>query len=278
MKKYAVSISLLLFLVSFNQSAAAQIWKKIKNKTQQKLEDKVSEKVSEKLAEVVFKKLSERFSSPSNPYNGAAKISKPDNLPESYSFDWSYKVKMTNTKDKSDDIIFDYKLTESGSYFGYSMEASNEMFSEVDAENEVIVSYMYEEGSSFAIAHAYSEEVFSSAVESTNSEMDENVEITELPNKEYLGFDARGYEIETDESVVVIYVTSEANVNFSDVAKSPNFGSLLNFKNNVEETEDSLMLYMKITSKKDSGYDMEMECIDLKKQKFSKDNSSYKFM
>ncbi len=80
----------LIIISQFIFSAAdaqAQIWKKVKNKTKQIAEEKVSDKISDKLAEVVVNKMSEKFSVSSNPYKGRTKISKPVNLPDSYSFD-----------------------------------------------------------------------------------------------------------------------------------------------------------------------------------------------
>lgn len=277
MKYSAFSFVLILSFLFLSQPVDAQIWKVIKNKTKQKVEDKVAEKVSDKLAEVILEKLSKSFNSSSNPYNGAGRISKPENLPAEYTFDWSYKVKMKNNEDSSDDIIFEYKLPKSGNYFGYSMNDTDQMFSVVDIDNDAIISYMDEEGSSFAISHAYPSH-FTNEIDSLDNNSEERFTVTELDSKEFLGYTAKGYEIETSESIMIVYVTSEAGISFSGASALPSLGQFITNNINIKETEDSLTLYMKFTSKSDSDQVFEMECIDLRKESFNKDNSTYKFM
>jgi len=59
--------------------------------------------------------MSEKFSVSSNPYKGGTKISKPVNLPDSYSFDWSYQVKVTNSGSSESETTFEYKLSKAQS-------------------------------------------------------------------------------------------------------------------------------------------------------------------
>lgn len=275
--KFTSTITAIVMILILSSSAEAQIWKAIKNKTKQKIEDKVVEKVSDKLAEVIFGKLTENFNSESNPYRGAFKISKPENLPEEYSFDWKYKVKIKSADASEDDIEFEYRLSETETYFGYTMEESNQMFSVVDPENEAIISYMDEEGESFAVSHGYSG-AMNFVNDSTESQSNSDYTVTELPNKTFLGYSAKGYEIENSESVITVYVTDEAGVNFKGLSAIPSLGQYSAFNTNVEETNDTIMLYMKMTSKSDDYETMEMECVDLSKEPYKKVNSTYKFM
>lgn len=268
----------LIFLIPailiFNTAEAdAQIWKKIKNKTKQKVEERAAEKISEKLADAIIGKMSEKFEVESNPYSGGTKISKPENLPEMYSFDWKYQLKMTNNQGE-EDINFDYRLSSEGNYFGYSMQQSQDMFSVVDSENEAIVSYMEEDGKSFAMSYSYP---VSDVAQNTYMQgAGEEVEITELPERKILGYNARGYEIKTPETQMTVYVTSEAGISFSGLSGLPEQGVPRGFTQNMEETENTLLLYMKFTD--NEGREMEMECVSLKEESFSKNNKDYNFL
>lgn len=263
-----------LLLIS-TDTVEAQIWKKLKDKTKQKVEDRITDKISDKVAEVIVGKMTEKFDLESNPYKGGIKVSKPENLPDEYTFDWNYQLKMTSTNTSAQDITFDYKLPESGSYFGYSTEQSQEMFSVVDLENEVIVSYMEEDDNFFALSHSYPSQMVENNMYTPGAA--EDVKITELAEKDFLGYTAKGYKIDTSESETIVYVTEEAGVSFSGMAGLPNQLVPRSFTNNLDEMKDTLMLYMKFTNK-DNDDVMEMECIELEKASFKKKNTDYNFL
>jgi len=273
--RYLLLFIPILILLS-TENADAQIWKKLKNKTKQKVEDRITDKISDKVAEAIVGKMTERFDLESNPYRGGFKISKPENLPDEYNFDWNYQLKISNTTNKSEDLVFDYWLSTDNNYFGYSMPQSTEMFSVVDPNNEAIVSYFEEDGNSFAMSYSYP---VSTVNENSNMEgSSENVEITELPGKMILGYNAKGYQIDTDESQMIIYVTSEVEVAFSDMGGLKNQGVPTAFSSNLDETKNTLMLYSKFTNKNNPESVTEMECVLLEKNSRSKNNKDYNFL
>lgn len=270
--KYSVIFTFLLILPA--EDSNAQIWKKIKNKTKQKVENKVAEKVSDKLAEVILGKMTKKFELESNPYRGGTKISKPENLPEEYSFDWKYQMKITN-RNSSEDMNLNYWLSSKESYIAYSNPEAPEMFSVVDAENQAIVSYTEEDGKSFAMSYSYP--INSIAEDNDVFETNNAVNVTELPDKEFLGYTAKGFEIDTPESTMIIYVTSDVEVKFSGNATIPGFNIAYIFSN-TSEIKDSLTMYMKFVEKSDPDNVMEMECVSIQKDKLIKKNSEYNFL
>ncbi|MEP1150359.1 MAG: hypothetical protein ABJH08_01415 [Balneola sp.] len=274
MKLIFASIFSVLILIPI-ESTNAQIWKRIKNKTQQKVEDRVADKISDKLADAVMEKMSSKLEDSSNPYRGSTKISKPDNLPEEYRFDWQYQMKMTSNQ-SADEIMLDYRLSEEGDYFGYSTPHSEDVFTVIDSEQEAMVSYMEEDGNSFAMSYSYPTNLVNE--EMSNYEEQDDIEVTELPDKEILGYTAKGYKIDTPDSEMIIYVTSETGVSFSGMTTMPNQGMPNYFSSNLDEMENTLMLYMKFESKSNSDHTMEMECVGLEKKKLTKVNSQYKFL
>ncbi|XWN38396.1 MAG: hypothetical protein ROO71_05525 [Balneola sp.] len=268
-----------LFLVSFlliipMESSNAQIWKKIKNKTKQKVEDKVADKISEKLAEAILGKMTQKFELDSNPYRGGTKISKPEKLPEEYTFDWKYEMKMTN-QTSSEVVNMDYWLSSENSYFAYSNSESPDMLSVVDQENQAIVSYTEEEGQSFAMSYSYPVSSVNESVYVTGSE--DVVNVTELPDKDFLGYTGKGFKIDSPESTLIIYVASEIEVNFSGNEVFPGQNISYAFTKNPE-IKDSLTMYMKFVDKSDPDSVMEMECVSVKSDKLVKINNDYNFL
>ncbi|MEO9885659.1 MAG: hypothetical protein ABJR05_01455 [Balneola sp.] len=69
---------------------------------------------------------------------------------------------------------------------------------------------------------------------------------------------------------MIVYLRLEAGVNFSGFAGLPGQGIPHAFINNIANIENTLMLYMKFTDKSDLENVIEMECISLDKEIFSK--------
>ncbi len=270
--RYSFLVSFLLIIPM--ESSNAQIWKKIKNKTKQKVEDKVADKISEKLAEAILGKMTQKFELDSNPYRGGTKISKPEKLPEEYTFDWKYEMKMTN-QTSSEVVNMDYWLSSENSYFAYSNSESPEMLSVVDQENQAIVSYTEEEGQSFAMSYSYPVSSVNESVYVTGSE--DVINVTELPDKDFLGYTGKGFKIDSPESTLIIYVTSEIEVNFSGNGVFPGQNISYAFTKNPE-IKDSLTMYMKFVDKSDPDSVMEMECVSVKSDKLVKINKDYNFL
>ncbi|MDZ7807024.1 MAG: hypothetical protein U5K71_07900 [Gracilimonas sp.] len=175
-KFYGVLIMMCAFMAS---TAEAQIWKKIKDKTKSKVEERVSDKISEKIANAVIEKIDVQFKSPNNPYGNIVRSGKPENLPESYSFDWKFKMKITNAG-MEDELLFDYYLTSTGNYVGYEMPQAEGMFMVMDAELKSTISYVEEDGNSMAITYSLPEDLTSTEASEMESE---DLKITELPSK-----------------------------------------------------------------------------------------------
>ncbi len=276
MSGFIKTICFAILFSSFSISAEAQIWKKIKNKTKQKIEDRAAEKISDKIAEAVMGKMSEKVESESNPYkvNVGVQISKPKDLPAEYTFDWEYKVKMVSNS-SDEDIYINYMLPEDGNYFGYTMPEAEGMFSVIDFEKGAMISYMQEEGNSFAMANDYP--TFEDMDEEGSDEQSEGLDVTELPEKEIAGYTAKGYQYETEQSTMIVYVTEEADVSFSGFGSIPNRGVPVTYGNQMSYSKDALMLYMKFTDKDNPENEMIMECVGLDKKKLVKKNSEYNF-
>ncbi len=265
-----------ILIIGFSADSNAQLWKKIKNKTKQKIEDRAAEKISDKIAEAVMGKMTEKVESESNPYkvNIGSRVSKPENLQEEYKFDWKYQVKMTS-KSTDDDTRIDYMLPEEGNYFGYTIPEAEAMFSVIDFENGAMISYMEEEGNSFALTHDYPQLDYD---ELENTESGQGVNVSELADKKILGYTAKGFKYETDRTIMIVYFTEEADVSFSGFGTLPNQGLPLTYGSQLNISKDALMLYMKFSDKDNPENEMEMECVGLDKEKLTKKNSEYNFL
>lgn len=252
-----IFLLLIMGLLGVTQ-AEAQIWKKIKDKTRSKVENRVSEKISERIADAVVEKMDVQLKSPNNPYGNSLRSEKPENLPDSYSFDWRFKMKITNAG-MNDEMYFDYYMTSNGNFIGYEMPEAEGMFMVMDGDIKSTISFIEQEENKMALTYALPEDLTS--VEDSEMENEEIV-ITDLLSKTILGYEAQGKQIETDESTVIMYYTDEIDMSFS--------GMFPSFKNNdktpdytyPKDMQNASVLYMEV-KEKESGDTFIMEGIGI---------------
>jgi hypothetical protein len=240
--------------------AEAQIWKKIKDKTKSKVEDRVSDKISERIANAIVEKMDVQLRSPNNPYGNSIRSEKPENLPESYSFDWKFKMKITNAG-MSDEMYLDYYMTSNGNYIGYEMPEAEGMFMVMDGDIKSTISFIEQEKNKMALTYSFPDEMSS---EDDSDMENEDMIITDLPSKTILGYEAEGKQIETDESTVIMYYTDEINMSFSGMFPSFNNNEKTPDYDYPKDMQNASVLYMEVTEK-ESGDTFIMEGLSIDK-------------
>lgn len=196
-------------------------------------------------------------------------------LPDSYDFDYNYKLKMTH---KKGDITLDYYLKEDASYFGFDISEmtkdneSTKMFSVMDADLEVTAIFMEMNGKKIV----QKTKLKASDFDTDDTDMSD-YSFTKIDSKIINGYECEGYVSENDKSKITFYITDEVPVSFNQA-----FGS--NVKNMpkgfdpaiIEKyAENGLMMEMIYEDKKKSKNNMTMECVSIEKTDFSIDTTEY---
>lgn len=193
MLKTLLLIVILLFLIMPMQKAKAQY----------------NEFVDEAV-QVVAKKIDQLRGSDISPYAGGEYIDAPTDLPEAYSFDWRYRLELSIGEQKSDgEFWYDYYLNPDAPYFSYTTSMTLPVFTVVDKHRDAKIAYLQENGPSVAMSYEIPEAMASEAAKVTQAD-----EITELTDKEFLGYTTKGAQIDKGDSKTIIYITTEARVNF----------------------------------------------------------------
>lgn len=273
MKTLKILTMVLIVSVIGTSQGEAQIWKKIKDKTKSKVEDRVSEKISERIADAVVEKMDVQLKSPNNPYGSSVRSEKPDDLPDTYSFDWRFKMKIKNAG-MDEEMLFDYYMTSDGNYIGYEMPEAEGMFMVMDGNIKSTISFIEQDENMMALTYSLPDDLSSD----DDSELDDDdMVITDLPSKTILGYEAQGKQIETDESTVIIYYTDEIKMSFS--------GMFPSFKNNEKtpdydypkDMQNASVLYMEVTEK-ESGDTFTMEGIAIEEVNRTIKTGDYQFL
>lgn len=261
MKKILIIV---VILSSFGISHSnAQFLNKLKKRVMEKTEalvidkaaDKVAVKAADKTGEAMDKLLNPDFGSIMNPMGKKVDMSK---LPASYNFDYRYAMKM---KTEEGEIGMDYYLSKTEPYMGVKMimsEDKNMSMSMVfDEGNKTLFTYV----NGMAMA---TEMDLSDAVDEEDMDMYNDYTFKELPNREFLGYDCIGREMENDEYKFTIYIAPDMEAGFGNMFKSKHANIPPSMQKFSKEYENGLMMYMEMVDKmgkKKKNTNATMECV-----------------
>ncbi len=199
-------------------------------------------------------------------------------LPETYDFDYEYKLKMTHKKDA---ITLDYYLKEGAEYFGFNSDEISKsnpeanMFMVMDTKLKVMAMFMEMMGKKIVQKSKMKASDFDS-----NDEDLFGYDFKQIDSKTINGYECEGYVSENDKHKITFYITDDVPVSFNQI-----FGS--NVKNlpkgfNPEwmkkYAENGLMMEMIFEDKKKSKNSMTMQCMSFKETDLSIDTTKYSSM
>ncbi len=243
---------IIIFGFGFTDSANAQFLNRLKNKVLEKTEEVIIDKAADKAAE----KTSNAMEKIHNPnleglFNFGGKSVDLADLPEVYRFDYDYTVKMAT---EGGETNMNYLFSKNDSYIGIKTEISPDMIMILDNSKNVFIIKSNET----VIARELTTDQ-----ELSEEDLDIKYDYTfsELPDREYLGYNCKGFKLESDEHNIIVYFAPEINVRFGDtrgqgIANMPK--EMIAF---TKKYENGLMMFMEMEDNSKKGNNMTMECI-----------------
>lgn len=263
------TISIVISVLFFFQSANAQFLKKLKDRVQETVENVIIEKTAEKAAEKTGDGMDKILNMD---FSGIGKTPvDPNTIPESYDFTWKYSLQMQTTEG---DMVLDYFLMPDQPYFGFESAPMKDMFMVMDTENKMTVIYLDTEGNSSIMAVAIPDDVL---LDEMNGESEDfSYEI--LANKTIMGYDCKGVKATNEELEMTMYFTTDAEVSFRDIYKSDNANIPKGLKKYFKEGENTLMLELEMVNYKKEKLNASMKCVGLEKIQKVVNKSDYESM
>ena len=233
----------------------AQFLKELKDRAIDRSKDvvigKTAEKAADKTGDAMDKILNPDFSRFTNPVGSKVDMSK---LPDFYSFDYRYALKMTT---QEGEIDFDYFLSKTEPYMGAKMNMGMDMSMIFDEGRKIMFTYV----NGMGIA---TEMDFNDAMDEDDVNMYNDYTFKELPNREFLGYDCIGREMENYEYKFTIYIAPDMEAGFGNMFKSEHANIPPAMQKFALEYENGLMMYMEMMDKKNKkkkNTSATMECV-----------------
>ncbi|NLN30671.1 MAG: hypothetical protein GX158_05450 [Bacteroidales bacterium] len=254
MNTLKIFIAALVIFFSGMEAANAQFMREIRNRAIERSKDviidKVTDKAAEKTGHVMDKLLNPDLSQLANPTGKKVDMS---NLPDAYHFTYLYRLKMSTTEG---DIDFDYYLNPNESYMGTKIDAGIDMTMVFDEGNNVLLTFINDMPIATELDTA---EAFDDDMDIYN-----DYTFSELPDREFLGYNCVGRKMENDDYRFIIYIAPEMEAGFGKLFKSERANMPPAMQATAKEYENGLMMYMEMhdkKNKKSKNTSGTMECL-----------------
>lgn len=231
MKNFSVKFLLIIVLLFANNIVQAQkigdILKKASKDIEHGVSDAVAKILTDKIVEATVKKINtkldslfqEAYTADTTGTESSASYEEflsgmdaSDEVADSYKFDLSTKMKVIDPKGKESFSTLFY--TKSGDYFGIQ---SDEMFVLLDATNEIMVTYNFEEKNAFA----FGKNLMRYSSKLIPNDLIPNYEIqTAAGTKDILGYKCQKYIGETSDGTYQVFIAKNFPVSMKNAYDS----------------------------------------------------------
>lgn len=270
-------IIVLVVLLLIGTLARGQFLKKLGDRVQNAAERTVLNKADQEASKQTDQALDKVFDMDLGAM-GTSNID-PSTLPSSYEFDWQYTLEMTN---KKGNLKMHYFLPEDGGPFGSRPEmdqgetAMNNMMMVMDPELSTTTILMDNGGQKTGIIMSNPD----LAKEISEANDMNAYDFKEIGTKEILGYTCQGFQMDSEDATIIVYMAFDAPVSFNKMYSGNNAKQLpkgFDPKWLDKLGENSLMMEMDFQNKKQPNQSTKMTCIDLKKEPFAINTSEYQF-
>jgi len=273
MKNCIIAVMSILLVMPAIQSKG-QFLNRLKREVERSVEDAVIQKSADEAAEKTQEAMDKMFEAG---YTGLgnmkdAKLVTRDALPDSYSFQWIYRLLMEGDED---DLEIVYRLKKGADYFATSVPSTMDMLMVLDQGRGVMVTYMENEDSKMATAMELPE------LEVEESEREEGMNTFTIKKtgntKTILGYECEEIVGENEEYKYIMYHTREADVTFNDHFKQDQGNLPEGVDEELLKEGMGMMMEMELINKNKSKNNIKMRCVELSEDSFSINNDDYQF-
>ena len=261
MNRLLLTILLFAFIIEMPQ---AQVLKRAHKKSAKQSEQIVANETIPNNNSII----DQLSRSPSNENISIADISK---VPAVYNFDWRYDIKIEN---KEGENFISYLLKKDASYYAMKVSPSDHLFMVLDPALQLMVMFMETDGKKMMNAAQYNFKRSTVDYSSTKNNPGK-YKLKKVGNKNILGFNCKGYQVENEEGVITFYITSEPDINFKAIYNSDKTNLPQNFNPDWFDKGKGILMQLSLEGMKNAKNNMTLTCIKLYKEPLNLKKADY---
>ena len=273
------NIIILVALLFVGTVSNAQFFKKIGKKVEKAAERAVMRKTEQKTTEKTNKALDKIFDVD---FSKQADVD-PAVLQKTYSYDWKYTMQIQNKK-RNFDVVY-YLNKEEPTTFGtsFNVDADSKIAQNMlmikDTKDDLTLMLFEQGGRKYGQVMP---SILANIPESNEAENDiaDSFEYKKIGIKKILGYTCQGFEMESEEAFVTVYIALDAPVSFNQAMAGQETKTLpknIDPKWLEEIGEDSILMEVDFVHKKKKKLSSKMVCVELKKERKNVNLSQYEF-
>ena len=191
-------------------------------------------------------------------------------IPDSYTFDWNYDIKIET---KEGETIINYLLKNDAPYYGMRISPSENLFMVVDQKLQLMTMFMDNDGKKMMNATQYKNNVANNA--SNKIYEKEKYKFKKVGNKNILGYNCKGYQVENEDRVITFYITTDPDITFQGIYQSDKTHLPKNFNPEWISNNEGILMSLCMEGMKNAKNNMTLTCIKLNKEPFSLSKKDY---
>ena len=256
-------------------SANAQLLKKLKQKAESAVENAVLNKTETLIQTQTEKALDGVFNLPRNQKGMSAEdfMANTSDVPETYEFDWKYKLNFKTAKAK-DNMSMTFYLKEGADYWGAGFNQDKAKIIMVyDTDRKLLPMFMEAKGKKFISVT----KLLDMPPDPQDNDLDySDYTITELPGKTILNYPCKGYKMENNAYAFTIYITFDVAISFSDIyTKSNQVPQNFNLSWLKDQDNEGVLMEMTMIDKNKRKNNITATCEALNKETLKINKSAY---
>jgi len=202
------------------------------------------------------------------------------NIPKSYDFEWKY-VMSIKVEDK-EEMQMTYFLQPDTDYMGMEMKMKEKgesvnMFMVIDNQREFGIMLMDVENTKYASVvstptNNYDYDLY-------NEDLGNNFSFKEIGSKTILGYNCNGFRMEDEDSIVTMYMTTDAPVSFNKIFKANDTSAPSGFDPKwLKHAENGVIMEMEFINKSFDNQTTKMYCKEFAQEPLTIKLSEYQMM
>ncbi|EDP72551.1 hypothetical protein FBALC1_15657 [Flavobacteriales bacterium ALC-1] len=253
-----------------------QFLKKLKKRAEEAAKEAILRKAEEKAARAAEKSVEKVLN-----FDFSKKSEDPSILPKSYEFEWKYVLQMQTN---NNNVNMVYYLKPDAKYFGAKPDMGKRkqvgsMYMVMDESLKVMTLFtdMNEQKNGHILST--NENLITEDEDEDENEEIEEFTFKEIDTKTILGYECQGFELESGEYNIKMYIAFDAPVSFNQVFGTHTKHIPKGFNPKwFELADNSLVLEMDFTHKKKKKYNSKMVCVALDNESTSIKVDEYQFI
>jgi len=197
-------------------------------------------------------------------------ITEISKVPDNYNFDWQYHIKIES---KDGENVINYLIKKDAPYYGMKVSPKENLYMVIDKNLELMIMFSESEGKKMINAASYKNSL--QQLGATKNFERDKYKFKKVGNKNILGYNCKGFQVENQEEVMTFYITTEPGIQFDAIYNSDQTNLPKNFNPDWIYKEKAILMQLSMEGLKNAKNNITLTCTKLSRKQFNLNKKDY---